>query len=261
MTYRASAGLGAAVPQLTSDQIASLFKAFNAQGGCTGAFGQSLSAMSCIPAQLVQWFGSCFTGITPPGMSDMEYYAACMGLAKCGAFDKLGCPADGAALLASMPLPDCMTDAMYGEVGPFIDYCKANPTFQGPNKPMNTACWSASRYPDIYKRILNTPRCAIAAPLPPAPPAAPPVYTAPSAPAYTAPPPNTSAPVTYDTSATTTSAPDSTPTTLPTAPSDVTLPTTSGGSQHAGMGTGTMAMIGIGGALALGLGYMLLKKK
>jgi len=254
MTYRASAGLGATVPQLTSDQIASLFKAFNAQGGCTGAFGQSLSAMTCIPPQLVQWFGSCFTGITPPGMSDMEFYAGCMGLAKCGAFDKLGCPADGAALLASMPLPDCLNDSMYSEFGPFIDYCKANPTFQGPTKAMNTACWSASRYPDIYKKILNTPRCAVAAPPPPAPsPAAPPAYTAP-------PPPNTSAPVTYDTSATTTSAPDSTPTTLPTGPSDATMPAT-GGSQQAGMSTGTMAMIGIGGVLALGLGYMLLKKK
>ena len=261
MTYRASAGLGATVPTLTADQIASLFKAFNAQGGCAGAFGQSLSAMTCLPPQLVQWFGSCFTGITPPGLSDMEFYAACMGLAKCGAFDKLGCPADGAAIMASMPLPDCLTDSMYGEVGPFIDYCKANPTVQGPTKTMNTACWSASRYPDIYKKILNTPRCAVAAP----PPAAPPVYTAPppsaAPPAYTAPPPpNTSAPVTYDTSASTTSAPDSTPTTLPTGPSDATMPA-AGGSQQAGMSTGTMAMIGIGGVLALGLGYMLLKKK
>lgn len=226
MTYRTMQGLGAAT--LTTDQIASLFKAFNQNGGCTPAFQSALAAQACIPQQFVQWFGTCYAGITPPGMSDMEFYSACQGLSKCGAFDKLGCPAD-AATLATM-IPSCLTDAQYSEIGPVIDYCKSNPTFQGPNKSLNTACWSMSRYPDLYQKALSTPRCSTAAPAP----------TAPTA---------TTSPL----------APDATPTTLPTGPDDATMP--AGGSQQAGMSTGKMAMIGIGGVLALGLGYMLLKKR
>jgi hypothetical protein len=241
-------GLGAAA--LTQDQVASLFKAFNAQGGCTGAFGQSLSTMQCVPIALLQWFGSCYTGVTPPGMSDMEFYAGCMGLSKCGAFDKIGCQADAESLVPQ--IPSCLPkEAVTG-----FDYCRSNPKFDGPNKAYNTACWSASRYPDLYQKLLSTPACGDTKPptlLDKSPPAAPP----PAAP----PPPNTTAPVTYDnTSTATTSAPDSTPTSLPTGPSDATMPAAPG-AQQAGMSTTTMAMIGVGGILALGLGYMLLKKK
>jgi hypothetical protein len=147
---------------------------------------------------------------------------------------------------------------MAGELSPVIDYCRANPTFQGPNKPMNYACWGMSRYPALYEKVLNTPLCATATPV-----------TTPST-SYTAPPPDTTAQVTYDSYA-----PDSSATTVMT--DDTVMPGADCGSRgphfaidlstgecvehKLAMSPATMAMFGVGGILALGLGYMLLKKK
>lgn len=246
MTYRTTRvhrtmhGLGASPPALTSDQIGLLLKAVNNVGGCTPQLRTSMANVPCLNTQMVQWFGTCFGGVKPANMTDAEFASACASLSACGAFDKLGCPQDGAALMTAMQaqIPSCLTDVMAKEIGPMIDYCKATPTFDGPNKSANAACWAMSRFPDVYAKIMNIPLCTPPAPTPTAPPPAP----APTA------PPSAEQP----TSVTDTSA-SMTPTSTTT---DVTTTTT-----EAGMSSTKMAMIGVGAVAVLGLGYLLLRKK
>jgi hypothetical protein len=229
----------------------------------------SAKSLACLSTQMVQLFGSCYLGVTPPGMSDLEFYSACMQSANAGMLTKLGCPGYQDAAMAQIPA--CLTKEASSEFSPITDYCRANPTFQGPNKPMNYICWGMSRYPALYEKALNTPLCA-AAVTPPAytPPASTPTPATTTTTSYTAPPPDTTAQVTYDSYA-----PDSSATTVPTddtvmpgsdcasvGPNYTTDPVTGECvEKKTGMSTATMAMIGVGGVLALGLGYMLLKKK
>jgi len=263
MTYRSSSthapmrGLGAPLPLLDPAAIGYLMKAVVNAGGCTPAFQANLKAQGCLNTQAVQWLGSCYLGKTPPGVNDWEFAAACLALGKCGGFDMMGCPGDADAMMAQVP--SCLTPEMAGEFSPIVDYCRANPTFQGPNKTFNAACWSMSRYPTLFQKVMNTPLCAAAMPPP---------VTAPAT--NTTPPLDTTSQVTYDSYA-----PDSSATTVLT--NDTVVPGSDCGSRgphfaidlstgecvehKLAMSPATMAMFGVGGILALGLGYMLLKKK
>jgi hypothetical protein len=252
-------GLGDVKPTLTPQQIGYLLLAVH-NSKDDPAVKANLAAVACLDTQWMQLLGACKVGVTPPGMNDLQFYSAAMALVAAGMFDKMGCPGDADWMLKSMPA--CL-QAGNADHQPFIDIinnCKAHPTFQGGNKTYDAACWAMSRYPNVYQQFVNTPLCAAAV----TPPAyTPPAYTPPPATttttSYTAPPPlDTSAAVTYDSGAAT--APDSTATDLFAgggAPSDGGGATTA----QAGMSTTTMAMIGVGGVLALGLGYMLLRKK
>jgi hypothetical protein len=178
MTYRAVGmqGLGAAAAdpaQLTPAQIGLLMNAFVSGGGCTPGMQETLKATSCLPPQYVQLLGSCYLGITPPGMNPLSFAAACGEFGKCGAFAKLGCSADEVAYLEKMP--KCVdADGLT-----LSNYCRSHPNFQGPNKDGNLACWAMSRYPTVYRDFLSLQLCGTQATTtvqqavapPPAPPA------------------------------------------------------------------------------------------
>lgn len=267
MTYRSSAhapmrGLGATLPQLDPAAIGYLMRGVINAGGCTPAFQASLKAQGCLSTQAVQWLGSCHLGKTPPGVNDWEFAAACLALGKCGGFDMMGCPGDADAMMAQIPA--CLTPEMQGELGPVIDYCRSNPTFQGPNKALNYGCWSMSRYPALYQKVMSVAPCAAA------PPSGGQTTTTTSGGQSYSPPLDTTSQVTYDSYA-----PDSSATTVMT--DDTVMPGADCGSRgphfaidlstgecvehKLAMSPATMAMFGVGGILALGLGYMLLKKK
>lgn len=254
MTYRMQ-GLGAAL--LTPEQMSFMTQTVLASGGCSGAFKASAQALSCLTPQQVQWLGTCYTKATTPGVTSAQLASSCDALFKCGMFGKLGCPGDAASMTPTVP--DCWTDALYGEIGPVIDYCKAYPQFGGPNAQYNAGCWSMSRYPAVYQKLLATPRCA--------PPKTAGLINPPTRPApvivASAPPPNTSAAVTTDSTPAAYVPPDSTPGNIDVqlSPPDMIDTGPASASADDGMSTTTMAMIGIGGVLALGLGYMLLKKR
>lgn len=239
MTYRTMQGLGLG-PTPTPDQIGMLLKAINTQGGCTATFKNSMAALPCLNWTILQWFGSCKSGQKPANITQAEYDGACASIAACGGFDKLGCPEDGADLMKQMSaqMPSCWTDAQWKDAGAIVDYCGQNPGFNGPNGGLNAACWGMSRYPDLYSRLMNIPRCT-----PPAPPPPPP-------PVVTAPPP--------------TSAPSADQPTAVMAPdtSDMTSAPSADSAHEEGMSTTTMVVIGVGAVAVLGgLGYMLLRKK
>lgn len=270
MTYRSMGaaplrGLGAT--PITDQALAYLTKGVIAQGGCGPALQKILDQTPCLSDTHIQWFGKCLLGPTPAGVSDLEWAAACLSMHKCGAFDKLGCAADAPP---ASSIPACFTPEQLKEMGGALDYCRTTPKFDGPSRLFNAACWSVSRYPAMYQQLLNTPACAVAAPPhiteptprlppaapPPAPPAAPPPVVV--APPQGPPPPDYTAPVT----------PDQTPTTVPTAPGpdmtattydDMTAPPP---VAHAGMSESTKyALWGVGALVAIGVGWMVFRKK
>ena len=44
----------------------------------------NLAAIACLSTQQVQLVGSCYLGVTPPGVNDLEFYSACMAMAAAG---------------------------------------------------------------------------------------------------------------------------------------------------------------------------------
>jgi LPXTG-motif cell wall-anchored protein len=230
-------GLGADTqPSLTPKQIELLSRGVLNVGGCVPQLQTNFNSMQCLTPQLMQWFGSCYVGTPPGDMTPLEFAAACLSIGKCGGFSKPGCPNPAVTEAA---LPPCAN----ADLQSAIDYCGAHPNFDGPTGPMNAACWSMARYPDLYARLMATPRCVAAAPPPPAMPP----------PAMAPPPPDMTAPVQYDT---TPVAPDATPVNVP----DM-VPTDSGAPPPQTASTSNMAMWGIAAVVAVGAGYFLLRKK
>lgn len=277
-TYREMRGLGDA---LTPAQISYLLKQVHVHQG-NPAVMANLASAPCLNADWLQVAGACFLGGTPTGMNDLEFYSACMALASAGIFSKLGCPGDAPAAVAQWPA--CLTPAELGELIPFTDYCRSNPTFQGPDKILNFTCWGASRYPALYEKMMNPVPCA-AATSSGSGQRPPPVLRDPAAILDTASRGSEvvseAGPV--DIAMEETPAVEETPdysammteeemlrdegampgsTCASRGPKYTTDPVTGECvEKKEGMSTATMAMIGIGGVLAVGLGYMLLKKR
>ena len=215
MTYRSTSGLGADISPAAS---AALTKAVNAAGGCSAALQNSANGISCMPLPYVQYMAGCYAGVTPPGVSDVEFASACLSLGKCGFTTKPGCPADEAAMLPQ--IPKCIPTTM----GPLISYCRAHPSFDGPDKTLNASCWGISRYQDVYSQLMALPGC--------------------------------NPPVTQDPRVTRPQAPsESTPTNLQMTPDAVTAPAAAQSDMT------KYALYGAAWLAALGLGYLLLRRK
>jgi hypothetical protein len=259
-------GLGA----LTGKEIETLMNGVNAAGGCTTPIQSMVKAIKCLNTSQIEWLGSCYVGQAPGDMSDLAFAGACMSLAKCGAMAIQGCPEDERLVMAN--LPSCAKSA---EELAMADYVRKHRDFNGPDRMLNAASWAIARYPAAYQRMLDMRMCPAPAPVAPKTPAPatawnapppPPVRAAPPPPVYVAPPPpppvyvapppvNTTTQVMYDA-----------PVRSESTPVSVTADESDGEGQgvepeQRGMSTTTMAMFGIGGLLALGLGYLVLKKK
>jgi hypothetical protein len=178
-----------------------------------------------------------------------------MDLAKCGVFTKPGCPADSAPYLSSVP--KCLN----ADVGPLVDYCRQYPQFNGDNKQANAACWAMSRYQDVYQKVMAlgpcpSPSVTVAPPVyqpaPPPPSAAPPAYQPPP-PSDMPPPQQSSAPP---------GSPEATPGPIDVAPPDSgSSVTTDAGAPPPAPQKSNMMMWGLAGAAALGVGYLIFRKK
>jgi hypothetical protein len=250
-------GLGDAPPQLTDAQLATYMKMFAAAGGCSGSTQANFAALQCLNNQYLQVGGACLLGRTPVGLTDLEFAGACMALGKCGLFTKPGCPQDSAIYLNSFPT--CLNS----DVKPLVEYCKSTPQFNGSNRQGNAACWAISRYQDVFQRMMNlgpcpSPTTSVAPPVyqapPPSPSAAPapPVMTAqpaPPPPVYQEPP--TAAPPPASS--------ESTPGPIDVGPPEY-APVEQEMTPHA-TEQSSMMMWGLAGAAALGLGYLIFRKK
>lgn len=269
MTYRSSAGFGG-LGALTPENIAAFFQMYVGSGGCKGnaQVKANMAALQCLSLEQLQIFGQCYTGVAPKGVSNLAFYAACKDMAECGVLAKVGCPP-----APSLGLPECATSQdMLNEMS--MAYCEKYPAFNGPDAVKNTVCWGVTRYPQLYMKLKSFALCP--------PPAAATLVdnTATATPdsdptgiqsGGQAPPPDTTAQATYDSYG----PPESSATTVPT--DDAVMPGSDCGSwgpnyttdpvtgecveRKPAMSTTTMAMFGIGGVLALGAAYLLLRKK
>lgn len=222
MTYRATRGLGAPAT-LTTANMVTFLDGVNNVGGCTPAVQANFNAMRCLGADFVQMLGACQLGVTPPGMTALEYAAACLSLGKCGLYAKPGCPEDEAPLAALMP--QCLEQ---DQLAVLAD-CRAHPDFQGLDNDTKARCWAITRYPGIYGTMQGLPACGGA--------------RAPDPPPSVAPP----------------QPPESTPTLVDDdAPPSLV---SSSGAPESGMSESNMLLWGAAGAAALGLGYLIFRKK
>ncbi len=250
-------GMGAAPPQFTDAQLATYMKMFAAAGGCSGSVKANFGELNCLNNQYLQVGGACLLGRTPAGLTDLEFAAACMDLGKCGLFTKPGCPQDSAFYMNS--IPGCLNS----DIKPLVDYCKMTPQFNGSNRQGNAACWALSRYQDVFQKVMNLGPCPApsAAVAPPvyqqpatlAPPIAPP--RAPLPPPQAAPPPVYQAPPTPPPASS-----ESTPGPIDVAPPSDYAPVDEVTPPHA-TEQSNMMMWGLAGVAALGLGYLIFRKK
>jgi hypothetical protein len=154
MTYRSTTGLGAVTPE----QIGQLHDWIFKNGGMANpAISKPFMDAPCLPVDTVQTLAACYLGIVPPGVNELAFAKNCYDFKTYGVLDKLGCAADDTALVAVVP--QCASEAEAAQLRAGFQYCYDHPNYDGTDKTLNAMCWTARRYPNAYAALLNLQLC------------------------------------------------------------------------------------------------------